>query len=151
MENFITEVANPIDASILTTIAFESKASLGYEDWIIEKWRSELVVTSEMVQKFISYVIKLDGKIIAFWCREPVEVLSDGRLFVLPAYQRRGCGRLLWQAVLSEGRKRGLKRLIWEADYKVLPFYLKMGATLLGEKNSTVVDGLKLPIIGVEL
>lgn len=151
MSLYRIEKADPNDHEILSQIAILSKASLGYSESIIAAWNSELIVSREMILSFISFVVKKGAKIVGFWCREPVETLSDGRFFVLPEEQGKGCGTLLWNAVIEESRKRGLKKLIWEADYKVLPFYLKMGAQLLGEKDSVVVPGLKLPIIGVEI
>lgn len=145
------EKANPDDFNILSEIARRSKASLGYDEKTIQAWESELAVTREMISNYISFVAKSENRIVGFWCRQAVNGLSDGRLFVLPEEQKKGCGRLLWNAVMLECKNRGLVFLSWETDYKVLPFYLKLGATVVGEKTSDFVPGLKLPIVGVSL
>jgi GNAT superfamily N-acetyltransferase len=145
------EKADPCDFELLSKIALVSKASLGYDEKLIHAWASELKVSKEMIASFISFVVKRGDQIVGFWCREAIETVSDGRLFILPQDQRKGCGTLLWEAVMEEAKRRGLKTMIWEADYKALPFYLKMGARVLGEKESTVVTGLKFPIVGITL
>jgi GNAT superfamily N-acetyltransferase len=149
--NFQIERADPKDFAILTEIAKLSKASLGYSSEVIRIWESELSVSSEMIANFISFVAKDQSQIVGFWCREAVNGLSDGRLFILPNYQRKGCGRLLWNAVLKECKRRELTDLAWEADYQVLPFYLKMGAKLIGEKKSDYFPELMIPIIGISI
>ena len=148
---FIIEKANSEDFKLLTHIAKISKTSLGYTPEIIKVWETELAVSPEMIKNYISFVAKKNMKIVGFWCREPANGLSDGRLFVLPEEQRKGCGSQLWEAVISECKKRGLKYLEWETDFKVLPFYLKMGATHIRNKPSEYIPGLLLPIVGVKL
>lgn len=149
--HYLVERAKPDDSLLLSAIAKISKSSLGYSPEIIELWYSELIVTQEMISSFISLVVKKKDEIVGFWCREPKETFSDGRFFVLPKEQRKGCGTLLWKAMMEECRLRGLRKLEFEADYKVLPFYLKMGAQVIGKKDSDYLPGLKLPIIRVTL
>lgn len=148
---YFVERARPDDYLLLSMIAKISKGSLGYSPEIIERWHSELMVTKEMIDRFISLVAKKNGNIVGFWCREPKETFSDGRFFVLPTEQKKGCGTLLWKAMMEECRLRGLKKLEFEADYKVLQFYLKMGGYVIGEKESDYFPGLKFPIIGVAI
>lgn len=149
--NIKIERAEPGDCDELTKLAFRSKAHWGYDKKLLDAWRDELSVSESMISEFISYKAEKDGKIIGFWCREPKEELSEGRLFVDPDSIGTGVGKLLWTAVMNEARSLGLRFLTWEADPNAEAFYKKMGAIKIEEKESPVVPGRMLPIMRCNL
>ena len=149
MTHFNIRKAEPDDADLLTDLAKKSKAHWGYSQELIDKWQEELTVTAEFISNSISFVAEHEGKIVGFWCRSTIKSKSPtpGLLFIDPKYIRHGCGAMLWQAVKKEAKSRGLSSFIIEADPNAEGFYLKMGGIKIGEKESTVVAGRKLPII----
>lgn len=143
------------EAKELTALAKRSKAYWGYSEEWIETWEDQLTVTPEMIHDFVAYVAEYDGKIKGFWCRSVKEANdsspSRGLLFVEPEAIGTGCGRQLWEAVKSTLIKKGVKSFIFEADPNAVSFYIKMGAQKIGEKESPVIPGRKIPILKFDL
>lgn len=95
--------ARPSEAEEMTHLSFRSKAYWGYPEEWIELWRKDLSVTSEMLEKYIAFVVECDGQIVGFWCRDPVqsEEVSHGLLFIEPNHMGKGCAKML----LKQSRK----------------------------------------------
>ena len=70
-------------------------------------------------------------------------------LFVEPAVMGHGVGRALWTHALRRARVLRWPELLVEADPHALGFYEAMGATVVGERPSTVVPGRVLPLLRV--
>jgi len=149
MKNIIIREAKPQDAKIMSEIAVRSKAYWGYSQELLSSWKNELTMTSEFIEKGIGYVAELNGVMIGCWVREAIQSdeLTKGFLFIEPQYIGSGCGRLLFDALKEGMRKKGIQSITFDADPNAVGFYLKMGGIKIGEMDSTVVPGRKLPII----
>lgn len=150
MQNkYIIRPAIPDEANELTELAFLSKAHWGYSKKWLESWRNELTVTPEMIMKSIAFVAELNGKIVGFWCRSISESQnpSPGMLFIHPDHMGKGLGKKLWESIKQDAILRGIKSFTIEADPNAVPFYLKLGAEKIGEKESTVIPGRMIPIL----
>lgn len=146
---YIIRFAKPHEAEELTQLAFLSKAHWGYSPEWIELWREDLTVTPELIQNSIAFVAELNGEIMGFWCRSANESSepSQGLLFIHPDHMGKGVGKLLFKAVKEDALKRGIHFFTIEADPNAVPFYEKMGAEKIGEKESSVIPGRKIPIL----
>ena len=67
-------------------------------------------------------------------------------LFVEPQHIRRGIGRLLVANTLKRVAKRGDKKLLIQSDPNAVNFYLAVGGTLVGSRESASVPDRYLPI-----
>jgi len=86
--DFKVRKAYPSEAGKLTDISIRAKSHWGYPQAWIEKWRhtpGELVVTPEMIENWMSFVVLDDQEIIGFWCRSPIESEESS-----PGDRRRG-------------------------------------------------------------
>lgn len=137
------------EAKELTQLAFLSKAHWGYSPEWLESWRDDLTVTPELIKNSIAFVAELNGKIVGFWCRSVNDSTepSQGLLFIHPDHMGKGVGKLLFKAVKEDAIKRGIYSFTIEADPNAVPFYEKMGAKKIGEKESAVIVGRKIPIL----
>ncbi len=151
MNNILIREAKPGEAKLLTNIALQSKAHWGYSQDLIELWRSELEVTSELITNSICFVVEVDGQVKGFWCRIPKEGLSKGRYYIEPESIGKGYGKLLWSAVTVKAKELKVKYLTWESDPNAVGFYLKMGAKQIGTTDSKIVPGTKTPIMRIYL
>ncbi len=151
MNNVVVREAKPQDAKVLTNIALRSKAHWGYSPELIDQWRPELEVTSELILNSICFVVEVDGEVKGFWCRAPKEGLSEGRYYIEPEAIRQGYGRMLWAPVTTKAKELKVKYLTWETDPNAVGFYLKMGAKQIGTTDSKIVPGTKTPIMRLYL
>ena len=147
--SYLVKKSSPDEYLKLSEIALISKAYWGYSEDLIDLWKSELIVSSKMIENFISYTAFYNDEIVGFWLREPIEDISDGRFFIHPRHIKKGCGRLLWQAVMKEASRRKIKKFVFETDKFALGFYEKMGGRLVKYIDSSYIKGLKLPIVEV--
>lgn len=149
MDKCTIRPAKLTDADRLTEIAFLSKAHWGYSKKWLESWRNELTVTPDMLRCSIAFVAELQGEIIGFWCRTiPVsDDPSPGMLFIHPTHIGKGIGKKLWEKIKEDAIRRGIESFTIEADPNAVPFYLKLGAEKISEKESLVIPGRIIPIL----
>lgn len=140
------------EAELLTRISLQAKNSWGYPNTWLEAWSEEITITHEMINEWITFVVEVDGQVVAGWSRSPCEseTTSPGVLFVSPEQMGKGYGRLLGEAVIKEAKLRGLKRLTIEADPNAVSFYEKIGGKVIGEQASLLIPNRILPIIRFE-
>ena len=148
-ETYLIRPAMPADADKLTELAFLSKAHWGYSKQWLESWRNDLTVTPDMLRDSIAFVAELDGEIIGFWYRSipASDEPSPGMLFIHPTHMGKGLGKKLWEKIKEDVIRRGIKTFTIEADPNAVPFYLKLGAVQINEKESTVIPGRMIPIL----
>lgn len=145
--------AHPSDAGRLTELAHLSKAHWGYPKAWLDSWHADLTVTPEAIETAIAYVAESEGQIVGFWARTPSE--SDqptpSWLFVHPDHMGRGIAHALWSAIRKEAIARGIGSFVIEADPHAVPFYLKLGAEQIGERESAVIPGRFVPILRITM
>ncbi len=149
VNSYKIRAGRPEDAEEMTRLAFRSKAYWGYPDEWLSAWNEELTVTVELLKNSISCVVESNGKIIAFWNRPVIETeeVTAGLLSVAPEYIRQGYGRMLWKSIKQEALNRGISSFTIEADPNALPFYLKLGASVIREQESKLIPGRILPVV----
>ncbi len=146
------QTAQPEDATVLTDIAFRSKAHWGYSSEFMEACRHELVVTCQDCESGLIGVVREDGKLAGFYQlagTPPKGKLDD--LFVDPAHIGKGLGGTLFRAALEHARRLGFTILSIHSDPHAEAFYLHMGATKIGELPSGSIPGRTLPLLEIRL
>jgi GNAT superfamily N-acetyltransferase len=137
----------PDEAMLLTGIAYRAKAYWGYSDEFMAAARADLTITETQLATQVIFVLEQDGEVRGFYkLREiaPDRVeLTD--LFMEPVGIGRGWGRLLWEHAVATARKLGYAQMTLESDPNAEGFYLHMGAERVGEVESSVQPGRRLP------
>jgi GNAT superfamily N-acetyltransferase len=151
---FTIRPARPDEAAHLSEIALRSKAHWGYPPDFIEACRAVLTYTPAMIAERPFFVIEDDaGIILGVGSLAPVDAAESWieDLFIAPEAIGKGCGARLWQAMVERARADGHAYVMVEADPHAEAFYAKMGMTRVGERESGIQPGRRLPILRLDL
>lgn len=147
--------AGPGDARALSTLAFRSKAHWGYDIDFMKRCKQELTYSADKIEapRFRFRLCELDGEPVAFYA---LELLGEGQaeleaLFVKPAYIGHGIGRFLMDRVKAEAKLLGVDLVIIQGDPNAEEFYLAVGATAAGYRESASIPGRFLPVFNLAI
>lgn len=147
--------AGPADAVALSTLAFRSKASWGYDIEFMKRCRDELTYTPEqlMSPRYRFEVCTIDDEIVAFYglALQSETGAELEALFVKPEHIRKGLGRLLAESAKSAARELGIRSLTIQGDPNAEDFYLSLGAESAGYRESASIPGRYLPVFRLSL
>ncbi|NBN77045.1 GNAT family N-acetyltransferase [Microvirga tunisiensis] len=136
------------DAAVLTDILHRSKGSWGYPEPEMAGFRANNRVTPATLTSQTVIVAELDGRPVAFATGEAREDhLFVDYLFVAPEAQGLGLGRLLLAALEDHARSAGLAHLRLESDANAVGFYRRLGFGILGDRASTMIPTLRIPLM----
>lgn len=140
------------EATELTNIALKSKAYWGYSNELIESWRDDLTVTSEMFQICSIFKFCEGNKIAGFYILNPPKDNSAEleMLFVLPEFIGKGIGKQLTQHAFKEAVKLNVASMTLLADPYAVDFYKSQGFYQIDKKESSI-SGRFLPIMQKDL
>lgn len=128
--------ARTADAHRLTALARAAKASWPYPPEWLDAWREELTFTSAYLEAHTVLVAERsasDGpSVVGMVSLEAGPPPELAHLWVDPAEQGTGVGRLLVQGILAEARARGWKELEVRSDPNAVGFYERFGARPIG-------------------
>lgn len=146
--DLVVRPARPGDAADLTTLAMLSKQSNGYDDAFMIACSDELRVTPSLLEAHEYWVADNCGTPCGFACLKADIKKGSGEitaLFIHPAWQRRGIGRLLWRVVEQSARRKGLVALHLDADPEAEAFYRHLGFQTISRVPSGSIPGRTLP------
>ncbi len=150
-----TRLARSDEASLLSTLAFESKAHWGYPADFMESCRDELSVSKEKLasEHYTYIVIENEDEILGFYA---LEKMKPGQfeleaLFVRPAYIGKGVGSNLLEHAKTTAIEMGAETILIQGDPHAASFYLAAGAQLTGERESASISGRSLPLFTIYL
>ncbi|MCJ7691722.1 MAG: GNAT family N-acetyltransferase [Clostridiaceae bacterium] len=133
---------------ILTNIAIESESFWEYDSDHIEKFKAVYKVTEEFISSNSTFVIEKDGNIVGFYGfiienNEP----SLEYLYIKPQYINKGYGKLLWKHMVANCKNNNIREFSVVTSLQTREFYTKMGAVQVGEIESLVQKGNKIPLL----
>jgi GNAT superfamily N-acetyltransferase len=148
---------------VLTALCRRSKASWGYVPEVLARWTDDLRIEPVDILRDVVLIANagtdadsiadIVPRIVIGFAR--VAARSDHTqlkdLWVEPAAMGRGVGRALWDAAVAVARTLPSDELRFAADPNAEPFYERMGARRIGEVESEVVNGRRLPLMGLDL
>lgn len=141
--------ADPGEASLLTSIAFEAKASWGYPAAWLNAWARDLTVTPAALAAHPAFLAFDEEERVGFALLEiSGKKASLEHLWVRPTRMRRGIGRALFQCCEAAARAAGAQAIeIW-SDPNAEGFYVRQGAVRIGEMPADL-DGVRrsLPLL----
>ena len=140
------------EAGYLSELSFRSKAYWGYSEAFMEACRKDSTILPEDILSSIIFVLE-DEKVIKGFIGLEIEddscLLSN--LFIDPNEIGKGYGRRLWQYMLEVAKELNAHSILIHSDPYAEDFYLAMGARRIGEIESTVFEGRKLPLLEIPI
>ena len=131
--------ASPEDGPTLTTIALDAKRHWGYPESWIKHWESDLTISPEFIRDNHVYVHEEDGEIRGFYA---LCVAGDKaeleHMWVTPAAIGTGIGKELFLDAMERAAKLNVSAVEMSADPNAAGFYKRMGATQIGEVDSSI-------------
>lgn len=138
--------ATSTDAERATELARRAKAHWGYPEEWMATWRDDLTITAAAIERHRTFVASLDGEVVGVCQLQEGDVGAMlEHVWVEPDVHRRGVGRALVEHARSEAR--GVIAVV--ADPNAEPFYLKLGATRVGDVSAPMpgAPDRKLPLL----
>lgn len=101
----IIERAQPSEHPVLTEIAFAAKRHWNYPEDCYDRWKAELTITSEYIDRNLVYSAKQENRWIGFYSivENPADLYSGevfipkgfwlDHMFITPEFHRLGVGR----------------------------------------------------------
>lgn len=147
--------AGPGDAKTLSSLAFRSKASWGYDIEFMKRCRDELTYSGEDIDapRFRFHVCELDDELVGFYALEILSKIGaelEG-LFVKPELIGRGIGKLLIDHLRLEAELLGIQTITIQGDPNAEEFYESIGARSAGYRESASIPGRFLPVFKLEI
>ncbi len=141
-------IAEVHEANALSELASRSKSYWPYDEEYLRQCRSVPHVTGEDIQKWPFIVAVAQGKLCGFSavCEIKGEKMLD-HLWIDPLYIGSGLGRTLFLEAVDNAKKLGWSSFTIASDPYAEPFYKKMGAKRIGERESKIKKGFFLPLL----
>lgn len=144
--------ARPDEAGDLTGLCLRSKACWGYDDEFMRQCRTALTVSVDAIESGRVWVVEADRRVlgVASVAQAGPESGCDfelAHLFVEPDAMGRGVGRLLFAHCVAWVRVQRGRTLEILSDPGAVPFYVRMGARLIGDAPSDAIPGRRLPLL----
>lgn len=151
MSQLVIRPAASLEAPELSRLALASKSFWGYGDDQLALWCDELTVSEGLISTARVECAVLGGQVVGFFAlvdHGPVAELEH--LWVRLGHMRRGIGAALLERAVSAARGDGRRTLVVVSDPHAAGFYVRMGATQVGEHESTP-PGRCLPVLSLDL
>lgn len=142
------------DAPELSALALRSKAHWGYDEAFLAACREELSVEPAAISDPRQcWRVATDGdRVLGYYGLSPIDQLEVEleALFVAPEAIGTGVGRRLVDDALDTASSRGFARIVIQGDPNAEGFYLAMGATRTGDRESGSIPGRFLPVFELD-
>src|SRR5215510_2543775 len=139
--------ASTTEAATLSQIALDAKRYWGYPEHWIKHWEADLTISPEFITDNQVFVAESEGQIRGFYAL----ILSGEKaelehMWVMPQYIGTGVGKELFLDAMERAAAMSVQEVEILADPNAAGFYERMGATRIGETESSI-DGevRKLP------
>lgn len=141
------QAARPPDAQRLTTIAHAAKRYWSYSEELISLWQADLTVSPQFIADNPVFCAVRSSEIAGFYAlSRQRETFELEHLWVDPQHMGTGIGALLFQHAVRTVRSMGGSVLNIASDPHAEGFYLRMGASRVGEVSSRP-EGRTLPLL----
>ena len=131
----------------MNDLIIRSKASWGYSANLMELWTPDLIVTEKDLERRQFFVGSISGRLVLLYS---LSELSENSCeledcWVEPELQRTGLGRAIFQDIGVRMEENGWRLMRIVSDPSAAGFYLRIGASRVGETPSKPV-GRTLPV-----
>ncbi len=134
------------DSERATELARLAKAHWGYPAEWLARWRDDLRITAEDIEKHRTFVASVDGRVVGVCQLQEGEIGAMlEHVWVDPVVHGRGVGRALVEHATSAAK--GVIAVV--ADPNAERFYIKLGAKRVGDVAAPMpgAPARKLPLL----
>ena len=125
--------ALPDEHRLLSRIALASKSHWPYPAESLAQWADDLTISRASLESDPTFVLELDGAVVAFYQLGHSEKgLALEHFWLLPASMGKGLGRRLLAHAAEQAVALGFSELIIDADPYAEGFYAACGARTIG-------------------
>jgi RimJ/RimL family protein N-acetyltransferase len=139
-------VAEGYEASELSQISIESESYLGYDSDFMDKFKIMYQVTEEFIRKNPTFILYENDRIIGFYA---LLIIPEGNaleyFYIEPQYIGKGYEKKMWSHLENYCETHNIRDFTLVTSPQSKEFYEKMGAILIGEVESTLKKGRKIP------
>ncbi|MBU3143801.1 GNAT family N-acetyltransferase [Clostridium sp. CF012] len=134
------------EASELSRIAIKSESYWGYDYDFMDKFKVIYEVTEEFIRKNPTFIIYENDKIVGFYT---ILIKPEGNsieyFYIEPQCIGKGYGKKMWDHLANYCKAHSIKDFTLVTSPQAKEFYEKMGAIQIGEVESTLKKGRKIP------
>lgn len=143
----IIREAEPEEASLLSTIAYDAKGFWNYPDEFMRLWENDLTVTPDFISANVVRCVIADSTIIGFYALSDSDTHFElEHLWISPKHIGKGIGSELFDDARTYIANQGGGVLKILTDPNAEAFYLKQGAQRIGKLPSKPA-GRTLPLL----
>lgn len=129
--------ATNTDASRLTDLAVQSESHWNLADDLMLCFREQYAITKEFIEHNYVYKLEIDRRILGFFALMPTRPIGILEYFYLePIVIGTGLGKQMWHKLLDLSSSLDINIIEFVCGPEPLPFYLKIGATIINEEQS---------------
>ena len=134
------------EASELSRISIESESYWGYDSDFMDKFKVIYQVTDDFIRKNPTFILYEDGRIIGFYS---LLIKQEGNIidffYIEPQCIGKGYGEKMWNHLENYCKGHNIKDFTLVTSPQAKEFYEKMGAIQIGEVESSLRKGRKIP------
>lgn len=146
--------AKSSESTLLSQLAFDSKAYWGYSQEFMNACKDELIITQEKLctKAFSVMVYELEGDFLGFYSLERLNAtqLELEALFIQPQCIGKGIGKKLIKHAIDAAKREGVASIKIQGDPNAEKFYLASGAKKVGKLESLSIKGRYLPLFSID-
>ena len=146
------EKAKNIDNIELSELRVRSKSHWNYSLEQIKKWKIDLTVSAEYIDKNEVYKLKEDNKLIGYYSfiRMNSKKVKLDNIFINSEFIGRGYGKILMEHFFKQAKNKGVKNIYLDSDPHAEKFYLNLGFKVSGQLESSIKNRF-LPIMELKI
>jgi GNAT superfamily N-acetyltransferase len=140
------------ETGILSQIAMNSEAYWGYDEEYMESFKDIYSVSENYISNYPTFILEDKEIIVGFYSF----LMNSGEteleyFFIDPDYIGKGYGKLLWNHAVQSAKSLNIEDFEIVTSPEAIGFYIKMGAVKIGEVESLVKVGRKIPRLIFEI
>ena len=146
------KLAKNIDNIELSELTVRSKAYWNYSSEQIEKWKDDLTISAEYIDKNEVYKLKEDDKLIGYYSFQSVDYkkVKLDNIFIDPKFIGRGYGKILMNHFFKQVKKKEFENIYLDSDPNAEKFYQNLGFKVIGQLESSIKNRF-LPIMKLKI
>jgi ribosomal protein S18 acetylase RimI-like enzyme len=146
------EKAKNIDNIEISVLTARSKAHWNYSSEQIEKWKDDLTISSEYIDKNEVYKLKDGDKLIGYYSFQSADnkKVKLDNIFINPEFIGKGYGKILMNHFFKLVKNQGFEYIYLYSDPNAERFYQNLGFKVIGQLESSIKNRF-LPIMELEI